>query len=337
MKTVLVTGGAGYIGSHICVALIESGIQPIILDNFSNSNISVLASIEKITSHKIIFERGDVCDENFVKLILIKYNVNAVIHLAAFKSVSESVEHPLQYYENNIGGTISLLKAMESQKCNTLLFSSSAAVYGYKHTAPFKEDSLRSYTNPYAHTKLICEDILQALNIKNNNIKIGILRYFNPVGAHHSGLIGESSLGVPNNLMPYICQVALGKISLLKIYGNDYETHDGTGVRDYIHIDDLVNGHIASLTSLLNDEKSFILNLGTGVGYSVLDVVNTFENVNKVSIPYQMVDRRVGDVAKSFADPSLAKKIINWEAKSTLKDMCRDAWRWERLNADQYL
>ena len=329
MTNVLLTGGAGYIGSHICAAMTDAAIQPIILDNFSNSSMSVIPRIEKIVGRKIIIEQGDVCDDAFVSLVLEKYDIDAVIHLAAFKSVNESIEQPLKYYINNIGGMLSLLKAMESKSCNTLLFSSSAAVYGNQKILPIKEDAKRSYTNPYGQSKLICEDFLETLKENNPKWKIGVLRYFNPIGAHSSGLIGGNYEAVPDNLISHICQVAMRKLELLKIYGGDYETYDGTGVRDYIHIEDLVTGHMQGLKSLIRDGKNFTVNLGTGVGYSVLDIVKTFENVNGVTIPYKIVGRRLGDISKSFADPALAKNIISWEAKLSLNDMCRDAWNFE--------
>jgi UDP-glucose 4-epimerase len=333
MTNVLLTGGAGYIGSHICAAMTDSAIQPVILDNFSNSNLSVIPRIEKIVGRKIIFELGDVCDDAFVSLILEKYDIDAVIHLAAFKSVVESIEQPLKYYINNVGGMLSLLKAMESKKCNTLLFSSSAAVYGNQEILPIKEDAERSYTNPYGQSKIICEDFLEGLKKNNPSWKIGILRYFNPIGAHSSGLIGGNYEAIPDNLISHICHVAMRKLEFLKVYGGDYETNDGTGIRDYIHIEDLINGHIQGLKSLMQDGKSFTVNLGTGKGYSVLDIVKSFENINGVTVPYKIVGRRLGDIPKSFADPSLAKNIINWESKKTLENMCRDAWNWEKLNA----
>ena len=334
---ILLTGGAGYIGSHIYVALVQAGVMPVILDNFSNSNPTVLERLKNITGKEVICERGDITDTPFVHNVLTRHNIAAVIHLAGLKSVGESVSKPLDYYRNNLGGTLSLLQAMEMTDCRTLVFSSSATVYGDPATVPIIEDFPRLHTNPYGHTKLVCEDILTAMRTANPSWCIGTLRYFNPVGAHVSGLIGEAPTGTPNNLMPYIAQVAVGNQPYLKVYGNDYPTPDGTGVRDYIHVMDLARGHVAAIQALLDRKKSFTVNLGTGRGYSVLEVVHAFEQVSGRSVPCQFVSRRMGDVARCYADASLAAHLLNWQARHTLTDMCQDAWRWQLNNPKGYI
>jgi UDP-glucose 4-epimerase len=333
---ILLTGGAGYIGSHTVVALRQAGLTPIILDDFSNSHPAVLERLERITDHPMLCERGDVTDTAFVKDVLARHNITAVIHFAGFKAVGESVSKPLDYYRNNLGGTISLLQAMEATDCRTLVFSSSAAVYGDPTKVPITEDFPRMHTNPYAHTKLICEDILTSMRTANPAWRMGILRYFNPVGAHPSGLIGEHPAGIPNNLMPYVAQVAVGKQSHLSVYGNDYPTPDGTGVRDYIHVMDLAQGHVAAIKRLLQHSESFTVNLGTGRGYSVLEVVRAFELSSGQSIPYQFSPRRPGDVAQCYADASLAIRMFGWSATHTLTDMCLDTWRWQQGNPNGY-
>lgn len=334
---ILLTGGAGYIGSHTYVALAQTGAIPVILDDFSNSHSAVLERLERITGYPVICEQGDVTDTAFVQGVLARHAIAAAIHFAGFKAVGESVAKPLDYYRNNLGGTISLLRAMEATDCRTLVFSSSATVYGDPITVPITEDFPRAHTNPYGHTKLVCEDILTAMRTANPSWRIGTLRYFNPVGAHPSGLIGEAPTGTPNNLMPYVAQVAVGRQPCLNVYGNDYPTPDGTGVRDYIHVMDLAQGHVAAVRALLRHGESFTVNLGTGRGYSVLEVVRAFEQASGQPIPYRFVPRRTGDVAQCYADVSLATSLLGWRAIYTLTDMCQDAWRWQQLNPSGYM
>jgi UDP-glucose 4-epimerase len=336
MSNILITGGAGYIGSHTYVALAQAGMTPVILDDFSNSSPAVLARLERITSRPVICERGDVADVALVQSVLARHAISAVIHFAGFKAVGESVARPLEYYRNNLCGTIGLLQAMEAANCRILAFSSSATVYGNPAQVPITEDFPRSHTNPYGHTKLVTEDILDAVRKANPAWRIGTLRYFNPVGAHPSGLIGEAPAGRPNNLMPYVAQVAVGRLPWLNVYGNDYPTPDGTGVRDYIHVMDLAQGHVAAIQSLLERGESFTVNLGTGQGHSVLEVVRAFEQACGHSIPYRLAERRPGDVAQCYADASLAEKLLGWRAKFDLADMCRDSWRWQQGNPDGY-
>lgn len=333
---ILLTGGAGYIGSHTCVALIEAGFAPVILDNFSNSHPAVLQRLEQITGQPVVCERGDVLDTAFVEAVLRRHKIAGVMHFAGDKAVGESVAQPLKYYRNNIGGAISLLEAMQAAQCQTLVFSSSATVYGDPASVPITEDFPRQHTNPYGHTKLVIEDMLAALQVADQSWRLGVLRYFNPVGAHPSGLIGENPNGTPNNLMPFVAQVAIGKRPYLNVYGNDYATPDGTGVRDYIHVQDLAKGHVAALQTLLARGNRFTVNLGTGQGSSVLEVVKAFELASGRAVPCQMSPRRPGDVAQCFADPELAHRLLGWRAERTLADMCTDAWRWQSANPDGY-
>ncbi len=333
---ILLTGGAGYIGSHTCVALAEAGFTPVILDNFSNSHPAVLERLQRITGQAVACERGDVLDTPWVLDVLRRHAIGAVMHFAGDKAVGESVAQPLKYYRNNIGGAVSLLEAMQSARCGALVFSSSATVYGDPASVPITESFPRSHTNPYGHTKLVIEDILAALQVAEPSWRLGVLRYFNPVGAHPSGLIGEDPSDIPNNLMPYVAQVAIGKRPYLNVYGGDYPTPDGTGVRDYIHVQDLAAGHVAALQALLNQGASFTVNLGTGRGNSVLEVVQAFEQASGQPIPYQMAPRRPGDVAQCYADPALAQSLLGWGARHTLADMCADAWRWQSGNPDGY-
>jgi len=333
---ILLTGGAGYIGSHTCVALIEAGFTPVILDNFSNSHPAVLERLQQITGQAVACEKGDVLDTLWVRGVLQRHQIAAVLHFAGDKAVGESVAEPLKYYRNNIGGTVSLLEAMQSTACRTLVFSSSATVYGDPASVPITEAFARSHTNPYGHTKLVIEDILSAMQVADPSWQLGVLRYFNPVGAHPSGLIGEDPSGIPNNLMPFVTQVAIGKRPFLNIYGNDYPTPDGTGVRDYIHVQDLAEGHVAALQVLREKKKSFTVNLGTGQGNSVLEVVKAFEKASGRPIHYQMAPRRPGDVAQCYADPALAHCLLGWSAKRSLADMCADAWRWQSGNPEGY-
>ena len=334
--TILLTGGAGYIGSHTFVALVEAGLTPIILDNFSTSKPAVLKRLERITSQAVQFQQGSVADVELVQHLIHRYQIEGVIHFAGFKAVSESVTHPLKYFNNNLGGMMALLSAMQETSCRTLVFSSSATVYGDSASVPITEDFSRSHTNPYGQTKLVCEDMLAAMRIANPTWHMGILRYFNPVGAHPSGLIGEDLTGPPNNLMPYIAQVAVGKRPFLNVYGNDYATLDGTGVRDYVHVQDLAQAHVLAVQTLLKRKDSFTVNVGTGQGHSVLEVVRAFELASGKRVPYRFAPRRAGDIARCYADATLAKVLFGWRAKHTLAEMCTDAWRWQRNNPDGY-
>lgn len=340
---ILLTGGAGYIGSHTFVALSQAGFTPIILDDFSNSNPVVLTRLEQITGKSVQCVRANVADTALVKSLIEQQAIAAVVHFAGFKAVGESCAKPLQYYDNNIGGTTHLLLAMQAAACHRLVFSSSATVYGDPASVPITEDFARCHTNPYGHSKLVCEDILAAVCQANPAWRVGVLRYFNPVGAHPSGLIGEDPCGTPNNLMPFVAQVAVGQRPYLNVFGNDYATPDGTGVRDYIHVQDLAQGHVAALQTLLNTgsgepqcRSGFTVNLGTGQGYSVLDVVRAFEQASGKKVPYQFAPRRAGDVAQCFANASLANHLLGWRAKHTLADMCRDAWYWQSCNPQGY-
>ena len=334
--SILLTGGAGYIGSHTYVALAEAGLQPVILDNFANSHPAVLQRLEAITGRPVACERGDVLDTPFVEDVLRRHRVEGVIHFAGDKAVGESVAKPLKYYRNHLGGAVSLMQAMEAVGCGTLVFSSSATVYGDPATVPISEDFPRSHTNPYGHTKLVIEDMLAAQCVAQPSWKVAVLRYFNPVGAHPSGQIGEDPAGIPNNLMPYITQVAMGQRPFLQVFGSDYPTPDGTGVRDYIHVCDLADGHVAALKALLEQGRGLTVNLGTGRGYSVLEVVRAFEAASGRPVPHQLVPRRPGDVAQCYADPSLAQRLLGWRAKRSLEEMCADSWRWQSRNPNGY-
>ena len=335
--SILLTGGAGYIGSHTFVALIEAGFTPIILDDFSNSKPAVLERLQRITGQAVHWRQGGVTDVALLQDLIHRHQIFAVIHFAGFKAVGESVAQPLKYFENNLGGTMALLHAMQSTTCRTLVFSSSATVYGDPARVPITEDFPRSHTIPYGHTKLVCEEMLAAMRVANSGWRTGVLRYFNPVGAHPSGLIGEDPAGPPNNLMPYVAQVAVGKRPVLKVYGNDYDTPDGTGVRDYIHVQDLAQAHVAAVQTLLQGADSFTVNVGTGQGNSVLEVVRAFEHASGNPVPYQFAPRRAGDVAQCYADATLAHELLGWRAKHTLADMCTDAWRWQCNNPDGYV
>lgn len=325
---ILVTGGAGYIGSHTCVELLKAGYRPVIFDNFSNSHHDVLSRLEKITGQVPVLVEGDIRDTTLVEKTLRDHQCQAVIHFAGLKAVGESVEKPLLYYSNNVTGTLSVLDAMRSAGVRHIVFSSSATVYGDPQKLPLAEDHPLSVTNPYGRSKLMVEDILRDLDRAKAGFHIGILRYFNPIGAHESGLIGEDPQGVPNNLMPYIVKVAADELPQLNIFGNDYPTPDGTGVRDYIHVVDLAEGHVAALKKLLNSPGLFTVNLGTGQGYSVLDIVKAFEAETGVAVPYQFTARRPGDIASCYADPKAAEDILGWRARKTLPDMCRSSWHW---------
>ena len=325
---ILVTGGAGYIGSHTCVELLNSGYDIVVVDNFSNSKPDVIDKIKKITGKDFSFYEGNVCDKELLRRIFIENEIGAAIHFAGYKAVGESVAKPLMYYRNNIDSTLSLLEVMSEFDCKKLVFSSSATVYGKPESLPIREDFPLSTTNPYGATKLMIEDILRDLYVSDNSWSIAILRYFNPIGAHKSGLIGENPNDIPNNLMPYIVKVACGELECLSVFGNDYDTHDGTGVRDYIHVVDLALGHIKAIEKVLKDTGVDAYNLGTGHGYSVLDLVNTFMDVNGVNVNYKITDRRPGDIDACYADASKAYDVLGWEAKLEIEEMCRDAYNF---------
>ncbi|MBM7560136.1 UDP-glucose 4-epimerase GalE [Marinitoga litoralis] len=333
---ILITGGAGYIGSHACVEFLNAGYEIVVLDNFSNSKPEVLKRIKELTGKDFKFYEVDLLDKEKVEEIFNENNIEAVIHFAGLKAVGESVSIPLKYYKNNITGTLNLLEVMQDKKVKKIVFSSSATVYGNPEKVPITEDAPLSATNPYGRTKLFIEYILKDLYVSDNEWSIALLRYFNPIGAHESGRIGEDPNGIPNNLMPYITQVAVGKRERLNVFGNDYNTHDGTGVRDYIHVVDLVIGHIKALEKIMNETGVKVYNLGTGVGYSVLDVVKAFEEANGIKIPYEIVDRRPGDVDQVYADPTKALKELGWKAERNIVDMCRDSWNWQKNNPNGY-
>ena len=336
MKKILVTGGAGYIGSHTVVELVAAGYEAIIVDDLSNGSVQVLDRLKSITGREISFYQGSVADKGFMNRVFEENHIDAVIHFAAYKAVGESVQEPLKYYENNVGGTIALLEVMKENKIDHIIFSSSATVYGMNNISPLTEDLPTSATNPYGYTKLMMEQILTDLARAHSDWSVTNLRYFNPIGAHESGMIGEAPNGIPNNLMPYITQVAVGKLQELSVFGNDYDTHDGTGVRDYIHVVDLAKGHVLALKHNLENKGVAVFNLGTGIGYSVLDMVKAFENVNGVKVPYAIKERRPGDVATCYADASKANDILGWKAEKTLQDMMRDSWRWQSSNPNGY-
>lgn len=326
---ILVTGGCGYIGSHTVVELLDDNRDVVIVDNFSNSSPNVLDSIKEITDKDFKFYKIDITNENDLEVVFKENKINSVIHFAALKAVGESVEKPLEYYYNNLNSTLVLLKLMKKYNVKNFVFSSSATVYGSPKTLPINEDFPLSTTNPYGASKLIIENILKDICKADSSFNVAILRYFNPVGAHKSGLIGENPNGIPNNLMPYITKVSIGELPFLNVYGNDYDTHDGTGVRDYIHVLDLANGHLKALDKIHTSPGLVIYNLGTGNGYSVLDLVNTYSKVNNVDIPYKIVERRAGDIAKCFADPTKANKELNWSCKYNLEDMCKDSYTFQ--------
>ena len=333
---ILVTGGAGYIGSHTCIELLESGHEVVVLDNLGNSSLESLKRVEKITQKSISFHQGDVRDKQILHQIFEQHEIDAVIHFAGLKAVGESVERPIEYYDTNVGGTFILADVMREFGCKTFVFSSSATVYGDPHTVPIKEDFPLSVTNPYGRSKLMIEEFLQDVFVADDSWNIALLRYFNPMGAHKSGLIGEDPNDVPNNLIPYISQVAIGKLAKLSVFGGDYNTPDGTGVRDYIHVVDLAKGHVKALQALESKPQVLIVNLGTGNGYSVLDMIKAFEKVSGKNIPYQVVDRRAGDIAICYADPAYAAKKLGWKAKYGLDEMCKDTWRWQSKNPNGY-
>ena len=332
MKTVLITGGAGFIGSHTCVELSKAGYHLVILDNLYNSRADVIDRLKQICGLSPIFIQGDVRNAATLDDLFSKYTITAVIHFAGLKAVGESVEKPLEYYDNNVVGTIQLLAAMERAAVRTLVFSSSATVYGDSASVPISETSPRSVTNPYGRTKLMIEDILADLSQSDPEWRIACLRYFNPIGAHESGLIGESPQGIPNNLVPYIAKVAAGQLDHLNVWGADYPTPDGTGIRDYIHVCDIAEGHVAALSYLERFSGISTVNLGTGRGYSVLDIIKAFEKASGRSIPYKIGPRRAGDIIQCWADTTHANQLFNWQASRNLEQMCADAWRWQQAN-----
>ncbi len=325
---ILVTGGTGYIGSHTCVELLNEGHEVVIIDNLSNSKVEVVSYIEKITDKKVVFYENDVCDKSALKEIFKNNKIDAIIHFAGFKAVGESVANPLMYYKNNIISTLNLLEVAEEFNVKKIAFSSSATVYGKPESLPIKEDFPLSTTNPYGTTKLMIEWILKDLYKSDNSWSIAILRYFNPIGAHKSGLIGEDPNGIPNNLMPYIIKVATGELECLGVFGNDYDTKDGTGVRDYIHVVDLAKGHVKAVEKIMNDTGCDAYNLGTGNGFSVLELVETFKKVNNIDVKYKIMDRRPGDIDACYADPTYAKEKLNWEATKDINEMCQDAYNY---------
>lgn len=333
---VLVTGGAGYIGSHTVVELLQEGKEVIIVDNFSNSCPIVLDRIREISKKDFKFYKLDTTDEEALDVVFKENNIDSVIHFSAFKAVGESVKKPLEYYRNNIGNTLTVLSLMKKYGVNKFVFSSSATVYGDPHTCPITEDFPLSTTNPYGATKLMIEDMLRDICKADAKFNVAILRYFNPVGAHESGLIGEDPNDIPNNLMPYVSQVAVGKLECLSVFGDDYNTPDGTGVRDYIHIVDLAVGHLKALNKLDSLPGLVTYNLGTGNGYSVLDMVRAFSQASGREVAYKIVDRRPGDVAMCYADPAKAQAELGWNAKFGIKEMCEDAWRWQSENPNGY-
>ena len=334
---VLVTGGAGYIGSHTCLELLENGYGVVVIDNLVNANPVSLKRVEQITGKTVKFYEGDVRDEALLRKIFAENHISCVIHFAGLKAVGESVEKPWEYYDNNLNTTLVLTKVMKEVGMKSIIFSSSATVYTSDNEMPLKETSRTGgCTNPYGWTKYMTEQILSGISHADPDWSVVLLRYFNPIGAHKSGLMGENPRGIPNNLMPYITQVAIGRREKLSIYGNDYPTPDGTGVRDYIHVMDLAKGHVAAVKFATEHKGTEVFNLGTGIGYSVMDTVNTFMEVNHVNVPYQIVGRRAGDIATCYADPAKSKEVLGWTAQETLADMCRDSWNWQQKNPEGY-
>ena len=334
---VLVTGGAGYIGSHTCVELMESGHDVVVVDNLCNSNPKSLERVEALTGKRLKFYQGDVRDEALLRRIFAENEISSVIHFAGLKAVGESVAQPWRYYDNNLNSTLVLTKVMADVGVKSIIFSSSATVYSGDNEMPLRETSRTGgCTNPYGWTKYMTEQILSGMAHADPAWSVVLLRYFNPIGAHESGMLGEDPRGIPNNLMPYITQVAIGRRDHLSVFGNDYDTPDGTGVRDYIHVVDLARGHVAAVKYITAHKGCEVFNLGTGVGYSVLDMVNTFQTVNGVSVPYEIVARRPGDIATCYADPAKSEKVLGWKAEHTLADMCRDSWNWQSKNPNGF-
>jgi len=333
---ILVTGGSGYIGSHTCIELIKAGYDIVVVDNLCNSSLESLKRVERLVDYSIPFHRVDIRDKAALTRVFEKYSIDGVIHFAGLKAVGESVDKPIEYYDNNVYGTVILSDVMREFGCTTLVFSSSATVYGDPHTVPIKESFPLSATNPYGRTKLIIEEFLQDIFVANTSWHIAVLRYFNPVGAHESGCIGEDPNDIPSNLIPYISQVAVGKLDKLSVFGADYDTVDGTGVRDYVHVVDLAKGHVKALQALRGKAQVIVANLGAGSGYSVLEMVKAFEKASGKTIPYQIVHRREGDVAICYADTSFALERLGWKAEYGLEQMCEDVWRWQCKNPDGY-
>lgn len=334
--SILVTGGAGYIGSHTCLELLNAGFDVVVLDNFSNSKMESLKRVEKLAGRSLLFIQGDVRDRNCLRELFSQHEVSAVIHFAGYKAVGESVRKPLSYYDNNVSGSIALAEVMAEFGVKRIVFSSSATVYDAPGDTQISEDFPLGPINPYGRSKLMVEQVYRDLSVSDSQWKIAILRYFNPVGAHESGMIGEDPNGIPNNLMPYISQVAVGRLSELSVFGSDYPTPDGTGVRDYIHVVDLALGHLAALQALDQCSGLMTVNLGTGKGCSVLELIHAFESASGKAVPYRVVERRPGDVATCFADPKLAESLLHWRAKLDINAMCQDAWRWQSKNPQGY-
>lgn len=333
---ILLTGGAGYIGSHTCIELTKEGYDVIIVDDFSNSSPKVMERVKEITGKDIPLYRADVADKEALSRIFAENDIETVIHFAGFKAVGESCRLPVKYYRNNIDSTLTLLEVMAEYGVHNIVFSSSATVYGVPKKVPLTEDMDTGCTNPYGWTKLMIEQILRDTATADKEFSAVLLRYFNPIGAHESGRIGELPNGIPNNLMPYITQVAVGKLKQLSVFGNDYPTHDGTGVRDFIHVVDLAKGHVAAVKYVASNKGAEVFNLGTGIGYSVLDIVKAFKDANGIEIPYVIAERRSGDVAECYADPKKAFEGLGWKAEKNLTDMCKDSWRWQSSNPDGY-
>ena len=333
---VLVTGGTGFIGSHTCVELLNAGEEIVVADNFSNSKPEVLNRLKKITGKDIPFKKVDLCDAEETEKLFKEFKIDEVIHFAGYKAVGESVAEPLMYYENNLGSTFNIIKMMKKYGCKRIVFSSSATVYGIPETVPIKEDFPICAINPYGRTKLFIEEILRDLCVSDPDFSVVLLRYFNPIGAHESGLIGEDPKGIPNNLMPYICKVASGKLPILSVYGNDYPTRDGSGVRDYIHVVDLAKGHVCALDYMRKNKGAKAVNLGTGNGYSVFELVRAYEKASGITVPFKVTERRPGDAAECYADPSLAKELLGWSAEYGVDRMCEDVARWQKMNPDGY-
>ena len=333
---ILLTGGAGFIGSHTCIELIKAGHEAVIADDLSNSKPAVLERLKELTGKDIPFYNIDVADKEKVDHMFAKESFDAVIHFAGFKAVGESVAKPLMYYRNNLDTTLTLLETMAKYNVSNFVFSSSATVYGVPERVPLVEGMKTGCTNPYGWTKLMIEQILTDAAAADKNLSVVLLWYFNPIGAHPSGRIGEDPTGIPNNLLPYITQVAIGKLPQLGVFGNDYPTHDGTGVRDYIHVVDLAKGHVKAIEYAGKNKGTEIFNLGTGIGYSVLDIVKAFEKANNIKIPYVIKPRRDGDIAECYADPTKARDVLGWQAEETLENMCKDSWRWQSNNPKGY-
>ena len=337
MGEILVTGGAGFIGTHTCIALLQTGYSVVILDNLCNAKQESILHVQEITGSSIPFYQMDIRDADGLRMLFQTHHISAVLHFAGLKAVGESVQQPLRYYQNNIGGMMQLLQVMQETDCRTLIFSSSATVYGTQHAAPYAETLMPlSASNPYGETKIISEQLLQSLCHADADWHVTALRYFNPIGAHESGLLGESPHGIPSNIAPYLALVASGQLPFFRVYGNDYDTPDGTGVRDYIHVVDLAKGHVKALKKLEDNSGLSIYNLGTGKGYSVLDIVKNFEAATGVKIPYVIKPRRPGDIATCYSDATKAEKELGWKAENGIREMCADSWRWQSQNPNGY-